>query len=184
MNWGLVPSWASHSNNGHRMINARSETLLQKPSFRELVWRRRCIIPADGFYEWQRAGKQKTPFWIHLKSKEPFVFAGLWDSWQGPNQVQAANAFTIITTEANALLRPIHNRMPVIYDTEMGWRWLDLSFDSTTDLTQAFRPWPAEAMEAWQVSPLVNATENDNPDCVQRVLEQSSNPQLSLLSIE
>jgi putative SOS response-associated peptidase YedK len=177
MNWGLVPSWASNPNAGHRMINARSETLRQKPAFRDLISRRRCVIPADGFYEWQSAGKQKNPFWIHLKSKEPFVFAGLWDSWGSTNR-PALDTFTIITTEANALLRPIHDRMPVIYNTESGGQWLDLSFDSPTE---AFRSWPAEEMEAWEVSTLVNAPENDSPACVQAVLTQVPNAQLSLL---
>ena len=109
---------------GQRMINARAETLLEKPSFKQLVARRRCLVPADGFYEWRREGKRKMPMWVHLKKREPFAFAGLWDYWPDPAGDKELYSFTIITTEANALLRPIHNRMPVIYDTAMGRQWL------------------------------------------------------------
>ena len=102
------------------MITARAETLLEKPSFRQLVSQRRCLIPADGFYEWRQEGKQKVPVWIHLKNKEPFAFAGLWDFWRNVELRTVLLTFTIITTEPNTLLRPIHNRMPVILDEPMG----------------------------------------------------------------
>jgi len=181
MKWGLVPSWASDPSVGPRMINARAETLLQKPSFRELLRRRRCLVPADGFYEWQRDGKRKVPIWIHFKNKEPFVFAGLWDTWRGANSADVLNSFTIITTEPNALLRPIHDRMPVIYDLEMGWGWLERRFDSATALRAALRPCSADLLEAWEVPPLVNCPENDSPACIQPLAGQTSGAQLRLL---
>ena len=181
MRWGLVPSWTTDSSMGHRVINARAETLLQKPSFRDLVSHHRCLIPADGFYEWRRDGKQKVPIWIHLKNKEPFVFAGLWDSWRSAQSGDVLKTFTIITTEANALLRPIHDRMPVIYNTEMGQQWLDLSLDFSRSLVAGLQPCAAEAMEAWEVAPLVNAPENDNPACIEPLANQLSGAQLPLL---
>ena len=141
------------------MINARAETLLEKPSFRNLVSRRRCLIPADGFYEWRREGNRKVPVWIHLKKKEPFAFAGLWDSWRNPRDGDVLTTFTIITTDPNALVRPIHNRMPVIYDAAMGRQWLEHSCDRAMSLAAVLRPWPSEYMEASDVSPFVNSPE-------------------------
>ena len=126
MSWGLVPSRTLDRSIGQRMINARGETLLEKISFKQLVARRRCLVPADGFYAWRREGKRKVPMWVHLKKREPFAFAGLWDYWRDPAGDKELYSFTIITTRANALLRPIHDRMPVIYDKEIwggsGWR--------------------------------------------------------------
>ena len=168
MKWGLVPSWATDPSIGNRMINARAETLLEKPSFKQLVSQRRCIIPADGFYEWRREGNRKVPVWIHLKNKEPFAFAGLWDSWLDRYSGEVLNTFTIITTDPNSMLRSIHNRMPVIYDRAMGRQWLEHQFGgSAMRLAAALRPWPSEYMEAWDVSPLVNSPDNDTPACVQ-----------------
>jgi putative SOS response-associated peptidase YedK len=183
MKWGLVPSWAPDPSIGNRMINARAETLLEKPSFRNLVAQRRCLIPADGFYEWRREGNRKVPVWIHLKKKEPFAFAGLWDSWRNPQEGDVLNTFTIITTEPNSLLRPIHNRMPVIYDAAMGRQWLEHSFDRAMTLAAVLRPWPSEFMEAWDVSPMVNSPENDAPECIRPVsgLQGHQNEQLPLM---
>ena len=168
MKWGLVPSWSPEPSIGNRMINARAETLREKPSFRNLVSQRRCVIPADGFYEWRREGNRKFPVWIHLKNKQPFVFAGLWDSWRNPELGDVINTFTIITTDPNGLVRRFHNRMPVIYDDPMGRQWplqRDLSGDQLT-LAAALRPWPSEYMAAHDVSDLVNAPENDSPYCI------------------
>jgi putative SOS response-associated peptidase YedK len=152
------------------MINARAESLLEKPSFKQLVTRRRCLVPADGFYEWRREGKRKVPMWIHLKNREPFAFAGLWDFWRDPAGDKELYSFTIITTEPNALLRPIHNRMPVIYDREMGRQWLEHSFgDRSMTLTAMMQPLPSERMEAQDVSTLVNSPENDSAECIEPV---------------
>ena len=170
MKWGLVPSWAPDPSIGNRMINARGETLLEKPSFKRLVSQHRCIIPADGFYEWRREGNRKVPMWIHLKNKEPFAFAGLWDSWRDFDSGNELNTFAIITTHANALVTRIHNRMPVIYDREMGQQWLEHSYGvSAMTLAAVLRPWPSEYMEAWDVSPVVNSADNDTPACLQPV---------------
>jgi len=167
MKWGLVPSWAPDPSIGNRMINARAETLLDKPSFKQLVSTRRCVIPADGFYEWRREGNRKIPVWIHLKTREPFAFAGLWDEWRDFKSGNVLSTFTIITTDPNALVRRIHNRMPVIYDRAMGRQWLEHQFGSSAmALDFALRPWPSEYMEEWDVSTLVNAPENDTPECV------------------
>jgi putative SOS response-associated peptidase YedK len=183
MRWGLVPSWAQDSSIGQRMINARAETLLEKPSFKQLVGTRRCLVPADGFYEWRREGKHKVPMWIHLKSREPFAFPGLWDCWLDRDTGTELYTFTIITTRANALLRPINDRMPVIYDKEMGKQWLEHSFGGRSmTLTAMLQPLPADLMEAHEVSTLVNAPENDTAECIQPV--SSSQPikrQLPLL---
>ena len=168
MKWGLVPSWAPDPSIGNRMINTRAETLLEKPSFKRLVSQRRCLIPADGFYEWRREGNHKVPMWIHLKNKEPFVFAGLWDSWRNAELGDVLNTFTIITCEPNSLIRPIHNRMPVIYDREMGEQWLDprCYIESRMPLAAILQPLPSEVMEVWDVSTLVNAPENDSTACI------------------
>jgi putative SOS response-associated peptidase YedK len=169
MKWGLVPSWAPDASIGSRMINARAETLLEKPSFKRLVTQRRCLIPADGFYEWRGEGNRKIPVWIHLKNKAPFAFAGLWDYWRDLDSGDELTSFTIITTEANALVRRIHSRMPVIYDAALGMQWLEHPGDSQMFLSAVLRPWAAESMEFWDVAPLVNAPENDTPTCIRPI---------------
>ena len=132
-----------------------------------MVSQRRCVIPAGGFYEWRREGSRKVPVWIHLKNKQPFVFAGLWDSWRNPQDGDVLNTFTIITTDPNALVRRIHNRMPVIYDDPMGRQWLDRDHGSSMSLAAATRPWPSEYMTVHDVSTLVNAPGNDTPECIE-----------------
>jgi putative SOS response-associated peptidase YedK len=170
MRWGLVPSWAQDRSIGQRMINARAETLLEKPSFKQLVGKRRCLVPADGFYEWRRDGRGKVPMWIHLKNRQPFAFAGLWDCWMDRDSGSQLYTFTIITTRANRLLRPIHDRMPVIYDREMGRQWLEQSFGaSSMSLAAVLQPLPSELMEAHEVSSLVNSPENDTAQCTQAI---------------
>ena len=163
------------------MINARAETLTEKGAFKNLVDRRRCLVPADGFYEWRKEGKRKVPMWFHLKSKEPFAFAGLWDVWQKPNG-NNLETFTIITTEPNELMRPIHNRMPVILRREDEDQWLDASgarFDKARSVLKPYRP---EQMDAYDVSTLVNKPENDRAECIQPVSgSETLTPQLSLL---
>ena len=170
MKWGLVPFWASDPSIGNRMINARAETLMEKSSFKRLVQTRRCLVPADGFFEWQRDGNKKFPMLIRLKNKEPFAFAGLWDSWRNPQLPEdVLNTFTIITTEPNSMLKQIHNRMPVIYDQPMGKQWLE-GVGSTMMLNAILRPWPAQYMVAHEVSKMVNAPANDLPECIVPVL--------------
>jgi len=128
---------------------------------------RRCLIPADGFYEWRREGNRKVPMWFRLKSREPFAFPGLWDCWVDRDSGSQLHTFTIITTRANALVRRIHYRMPVIYDKDMGRQWLEHSFGaSPIALNAVLRPWPLEYMEAWDVSLIVNALANDSAECI------------------
>jgi putative SOS response-associated peptidase YedK len=130
MRWGLVPSWSQDRAIGQRMINARAETLLERPSFKQLVSTRRCLVPADGFFEWRREGNRKVPMWFYLKSRKPFAFPGLWDCWLDRDTGSELYTFTIITTRANGLVRRIHDRMPVIYDPAMDRQWLDGPFGS------------------------------------------------------
>jgi putative SOS response-associated peptidase YedK len=166
--WGLIPSWAKDPSIGSRMINARGETLVEKPSFRSAFRRRRCLIPADGFYEWRQnpGGKGKTPIYIKLKSGEPFAFAGLWENWNSPDGSNILSC-TIITTTPNPLMEPIHNRMPVILPREAYDRWLEPGEVNPAQLQDLIRPYPAEAMTAYAVSTLVNRPENDLAACIQ-----------------
>ena len=165
MRWGLVPSWAKDPSIGNRMINARAETVAQKPAFKRLLGKRRCLVLADGFYEWRREGKRKFPMRIVLKDTRPFAFAGLWDAWKRA-EGDELHSFTIITTEANELLRPIHDRMPVILDGESGAKWLDPELTEPRLLTVLLLPFASELMEAYEVSTMVNSPANDRPECI------------------
>ena len=163
MRWGLVPSWAKDERIGLSTINARAEEAAAKPAFREALKKRRCLIPADAFYEWQRRStKSRQPYAIAMKSGEPYAFAGLWESWQPP-EGDALTTFTILTTTPNALMAPIHDRMPVIVAPKNYERWLDTDCKSTPspDLLQ---PYPAEEMEAWTVSVQVGNAHNNDPE--------------------
>lgn len=165
MRWGLIPSWAKDASIGSRMINARSETVSQKPSFRNALQRRRCLVLADGFYEWQKAGKGKRPMRIVLGSREPFAFAGLWESWRDP-QGDTVRSCTIITTQANDLLRPIHERMPVILPRDLEEFWLDSDVTDPAALSDVLAPYPGDLMEAYEVSTLVNRAANNGPELI------------------
>ncbi len=164
--WGLIPSWAKDPEIGNRLINARAETLAEKPSFRAAYLRRRCLILADGFYEWQTVpgSKFKIPLYVRLKSKKPFAFAGLWELWR-PDDTPILSC-TIITTEPNALLAQIHNRMPVILPPEAYDVWLDPAEQKPAVLDGLLKPYPAELMTAYPVSRLVNSVDNDTPACI------------------
>jgi putative SOS response-associated peptidase YedK len=165
--WGLIPSWAKDPKIGNRMINARSETLAEKPSFRVAYRRRRCLVLADGFYEWRKeAGrKTKTPMYIRLESGQPFAFAGLWEAWCSPED-QTVLSCTIITTTPNTLVEKIHNRMPVVLAPEAYDLWLDPGEQSPERLNEWLRPYPASQMSAYAVSTVVNSPSNDVPDCI------------------
>lgn len=166
--WGLVPSWAQDTSIGNRMINARAETLDQKPSFKHLLSLRRCAVPANGFYEWRREGNRKVPMHIRRRDRQPFTFAGLWDVWRQPEGGELYT-FTIITTEANSLPRSIHHRMPVIMDNLVASQWLDPVFTTTKTLYFLLRPCPSEWIEAHEVSTLVNNPANNSVDCIRPV---------------
>ena len=163
LRWGLIPSWAKSVSVGNRLINARAETVAERPSFRTALARRRCLVLADGFYEWQRMGNARIPMRVTLKSGEPFAFTGLWDSWRDPNG-EIVRSCTIITTEANDLLRPIHNRMPVILPSEMESFWLDHEVADPAVLSSVLIPYPSESMDAFEVAPSVNKPANDRPE--------------------
>lgn len=165
MRWGLVPHWAKDSGIGAKLINARSETLAEKPSFREAFKKRRCLVPASGFYEWKKEGGVKIPHYFSLADGSPFVFAALWENWRDANG-QNLRTFTIATTTANALVRPIHERMPVIFNPPDAARWLAPATTPDTAL-ELLRPYPAGDMIAYPVSSRVNATGYDAPDCVE-----------------
>src|SRR5262245_34886320 len=182
MHCGLIPHWAADPSIGNRMINARAETLTELPSFKLLLDRRRCIIPADGFYEWRKEGKRKVPMWVHLKTKEPFAFAGLWDVWRKPDGGKV-ESFTIITTEPNDLIEPIHNRMPVILRPEEEELWLDVFRTTFIKARLVLKPFPAELMDAHDVSTIVNSAKYDRSECIQPVSDDEipSGRQLSLL---
>ena len=165
--WGLIPMWAKDPSIGNRMINARGETLEEKPAFRGSLKYKRCLILADGFYEWKSsAGKKvKTPFFIHMKDRKPFAFAGLWDSWNSPDGSQIKSC-TIITTQPNELTSIIHDRMPVILHPRDYAKWLDPSPQTPEQLKPLIKPFPAELMNAYPVSTLVNTPANDTPELV------------------
>jgi putative SOS response-associated peptidase YedK len=171
--WGLIPSWSKEPKG---FINARAETLESKPSFSESFQRRRCLIPADGFYEWRRAGKSKQAFYFQLQDEAPFAFAGVWDQWQMPGL--PINSCAIITTRANALLAPIHDRMPVILKPESHHTWLD-PMARSTPLKDLLIPFPASEMKSHPVGSGVNYPENDNEDLILRVeVEIGTTPSL------
>ena len=165
MRWGLVPSWAKDPKIGSRMINARSETLAEKPSFRTAYRRRRCLIVADGFYEWKRDGKTRTPMRIMLDSGQLFALAGLWEAWKRPDDSWMMSC-AIVTTSANDLVADIHDRMPVILDPDVESVWLDSDLDDTAALSELLVPYPSERMTAYEVSRIVNSAANDVPECI------------------
>jgi putative SOS response-associated peptidase YedK len=162
--WGLIPHWAADPSIGNRTINARAETLTELPSFKSLVNRGRCIIPADGFYEWRKEGKGKIPMRFKLKSGEPFAFAGLWDSWKQPDG-SLLRTYTIVTTEPNDVLRPIHNRMPVMLSNDDAQKWL-ADDDEIAHALTLLKPYPPGEMEGYDVSPVVSNPRNDSPECI------------------
>lgn len=165
--WGLIPSWAKDHTIGSRLINARAETITEKPSFRNAFKRRRCLIPADGFYEWQTSNGRKQPTYIHPTHPHPFAFAGLWESWQDAAGSQLQSC-TILTTTPNELMAPIHNRMPVIIEPADFDLWLDPGPQPDQAL-HLLRPYPASHMAAYPVSSRVNSPANDTPECIQAI---------------
>ena len=168
MRWGLIPHWAKTPSIGSRMINARAETVARKPAFRSALRRRRCLVLADGFYEWQRAGSVKKPMRIVLESGKPFAFAGLWAVWKDLDG-NTVPSCTILTTEANDLLRPIHNRMPVILPREMEEFWLDRDVEDSAILENALTAYPSDCMQTFPVSKLVNSVRNNGPELLEPV---------------
>jgi putative SOS response-associated peptidase YedK len=168
LRWGLIPSWAKDPSIGNKMINARAETLSEKPSFKAAFRKRRCLIVADGFYEWRKDGRVKTPVYIRLKSERPFGFAGLYDSWTSPEGKEISTC-TIITTGPNELMKPIHDRMPVIIPKAQEALWLDSSIQDERLLFPVLKPYDSQEMEAYDVSQIVNSPKNNSPECIKPV---------------
>ncbi|MBK7994805.1 MAG: SOS response-associated peptidase [Blastocatellia bacterium] len=163
--WGLIPSWAKDTQMASKMINARSETLLEKPSFRKSLISKRCLIPANGFYEWQQVGKSKIPIYVQLKSKKLFAFAALWDEWQSV-EGEKIRSTTIITTEPNPLLAKLHHRMAVMLLPEQENIWLDSKIKDPNQLLKLLTQYPESELEYFPVSKLVNNTSFDSPECI------------------
>lgn len=166
LRWGLVPSWADDPSIGYKMINARGESVATKPSFRNAFKQRRCLIVADGFYEWQKTGGQKQPYYIRLKSGRPFGFAGLWERWGRDGQ--PFDSCTIITTGANELMAPLHDRMPVVVPPADYDLWLDPAVKDVERLLPLVRPYPPQEMEAFPVSTVVNNPRHETEQCIAR----------------
>ena len=169
MRWGLIPFWAKDAKIGARMINARAETVAEKPAFRTALRKRRCLVLADGFYEWKKEENGKTPMYIAAKSRGPFAMAGLFETWKSPED-ELIRSCTIITTSPNTLMEDIHDRMPVILPKDAETIWLDPKLEDQETLTSLLTPYPAEEMEAYVVSTLVNTAKNDFPECITEVV--------------
>ena len=168
LRWGLVPSWARDPTIGNPLINARAETAAEKPAFRAAMRRRRCLVVADGFYEWQRTGSRKQPYFIRMRDDRPFAFAGLWESWEGADH-SALETCAILTTDPNDLMRPIHDRMPVILSANDYGRWLDPAIEKPDQVAALLRPYASDGMIAYPVSPHVNSPAHDDPQCIEPV---------------
>ncbi len=167
--WGLLPSWVKDPKTFSLLINARGELAAEKPAFRAAMKRRRCLIPADGFYEWQAAGDRKRPFYVRAKSGAPLAFAGLWETWTGPNGEELETA-AIVTTRANRTLAPIYERMPVIVPPEGFDLWLDGANVDATTAAALIAPAPDNLLEAYEISTAVNRTANDSPKLLEPVI--------------
>jgi putative SOS response-associated peptidase YedK len=176
--WGLVPSWAKEMDTGYSTINARAETVASKPAFRSAFRRRRCLIPASGFYEWQvvPGSKTKQPWFIALKNREPLAFAGLWDRWHDPQGGDELESCTIIVTDANDLMKPIHDRMPVILSSQDWATWLATETTDAQTLQNLLKPYPAADMTAWPVSLMVNNARHDAAACIEPLAKRSDQP--------
>jgi putative SOS response-associated peptidase YedK len=166
--WGLIPPWAKDEKTGYKMINARAETLSGKPSFKKPFQRKRCLVIADGFYEWGGRGGQKVPYYFHLKDPVPMGLAGLFESWRGPDG-GALDSCTIITTAANSLMQPVHDRMPAIIARKDYHLWLDNDVFDEKAMGVLLRPYPPETMDCHQVARLVNSPRNNSIQCIQPV---------------
>lgn len=168
MRWGLIPFWAKDAKIGYKMINARGETVADSRAFKYAFQKRRCLIPADSFYEWQGSGKSRQPIRIMLKSEEPFAFAGIWETWTDKSVPDAEPVLScsIITTAPNSIIEPIHNRMPVILPKELEQDWLNPGQEDTGLLRELLLPYDPALMKTYRVSTLVNSAKNDGPELI------------------
>jgi len=185
LQWGLVPWWAKTNQDGARLSNARAEGIVSKPAFREAVRKRRCVVPASGFYEWQTIGKQKFPWYFQLRDESPFLLAGIWENWRSPDGVELETC-ALITTTPNSVVAALHDRMPAILRGAEVDRWLDASIQDPALIEPLLGPLPAELMTSTPVSPRMNSVRYDGPDCLERVEPPcatpaaTASPQLSL----
>jgi len=175
--WGLIPSWVDDPRKFSLVINARADSVLEKPAFRNAMRYRRCLIPADGFYEWRAVGAgPKQPYYIHARGGAPFAFAGLWENWMGPNGEEMESA-AIVTTDANATLKPIHVRMPVILTTDAFEAWLDTRNVDAETAAALLAPAPDDMLEAYPISTAVNRVANDDASLIARMTEAEAEAQ-------
>ncbi len=165
LRWGLIPSWAKDQSMGAKLINARAETVAEKPAFRRAFKHQRCLVVADGFYEWRKQDGKKQPYYFRLLNGKPFAFAGLWEEWQSPEQ-EHIKSCTILTTQANELLQQVHDRMPVILPQENYNFWLDPQVHDRELLQPLLHPYPSETMTSYPVPTLVNSPKNNSPECI------------------
>ncbi len=166
LEWGLLPPWTKDLSSARRSINARAETIDEKPTFRGAARHHRCLIPADGFYEWAKCGNgSRLPYYISMKNSRVFFLAAIWESWDGPNG-EAIDSCAILTTKPNALTRKIHDRMPVILEGDDANTWLDYTIQTVAPLKRLFSPYPEDEMMAYPVSPRVNSPRNDDEGCI------------------
>jgi putative SOS response-associated peptidase YedK len=173
MRWGLIPFWAKGPSIGFKMINARAESLATKPAFRESLRKRRCLIPADAFYEWRKNRKVKTPFCFTMADDSIFAFAGIWDSWRNP-EGKAIETCSIITTTPNALLTDIHDRMPVILPDDAYDLWLDPGFQKVDAICDLLKPFDPALMRRFEVSSRVNLAKYDDPECAEAAVQSNA----------
>ncbi len=165
--WGLIPSWSKVASIGSKMINARAETLTEKPTFKKALQKRRCLIPSDGFYEWKKTSSGKQPFRICMKDESLFAYAGLWENWKDKDD-KLIQTFTIITTTPNRIVADIHDRMPVILKPEFEKLWLDTQIP-LKEIVEILKPFPEQEMKAYLVSPLINSVKNNSPELMAEI---------------
>ena len=168
MKWGLVPPWAKDPAIGSQMINARAETVAEKPSFRHVIKYRRCIVPGSGFFDWKHEGKSKQPYYFRMKNGSPLGFAGIWEEWKAPDG-SLLDTFSILTTTANELVATVHDRMPVIFPPDEYGTWLNKHLTDPAELEPLYKPFPAALMDAYPVSDRVNTVRNNSPENIIRV---------------
>jgi putative SOS response-associated peptidase YedK len=165
LKWGLIPSWANDPSVGSRMINARAETVHEKPTFRNAIRHHRCIIPASGFFEWLHEDKTRRPLYVRLKDGSPMCFAGIWERWKSP-EGEIIESCCVLTTKSNKLIEPLHERMPVLLYPQEFSLWIDTEITDPEKLNHLYQPYPVDLMEMYPVSPLVNSPRNDSPELI------------------
>jgi putative SOS response-associated peptidase YedK len=177
LRWGLIPSWAKDASGAARMINARSETAATQPAFRDALKFRRCLIPADGFYEWKKSGKLRQPYCFEVRDGELFAFAGIWEKWNDPSG-GALETCSILTTTPNAVTAPVHDRMPVVLDPDAYDLWLDPGMKDVAAVSDLLKPYDARLMRSYPVSARINHVANDDEECSAPAPRAASQPNL------